>query len=787
MRKFVRLTALVLCAAMLLGLLGCTQDKPVETVPTTQPAPTEPPAVDIYTRAAAPVKEMSDLKLRISSMKTTTVSGETFEEKSEQRLNYVGLGTENMKMISEDVVSYDGFSITYDEIFADGVLYVSVEDEAYFTGTITAQECVDRYVPALLLDESLYALITAEETGSATTVTFSQPAGAESWAMPEGAEMVDASGSAFIDADGKLLKSTYEITYTYGPAEITQEVTCYITQETVEITVPENAEDFKPLEYVDAARLMEQGIGYMAQAKTLVSNNMESMFCQAAGLVRNISTAVNLHDRLGGNMSAKIGHGYFTMTAQGQEQYEMEEIFHNGKYTVSEDGGEPVEQSGVTAQAIEIYIGPLLNQGFASWRYWENAVAEDLGSVYYVECTYTGELGELVCDTICSTLWNDPDFLDNLSTAYETTEVTGYFAVDKYTGVVTASGYYYAGKHTIDGVEYELTLQVDKSVEAPALQVYKAITDEMPEETEPETKATPLFYHVTGEDGQEMWLLGTIHVGDSRTGYLPQEIYDAFDAADALALEYNANAFDEKMEEDEEFEEKISDYYFYSDGTTAKDHLDEELYEAALKYMKASGNYNMNTEYMKPSIWSNSIENFYLRQAMHYGLVSDKGVDNRLLARAEEQGKEILDVESGESQIAMMTGYSDDLQEKLLEDSISGNPMDYWDGVHELYEMWCAGDEAALRAELSDEVDTTEMTEEEKSEYEQFLPLIDEYNEAMSYDRNDGMLKVAIGYLESGKKVFYAVGLAHLLNNVNGLVDALREAGYTVELVTYQN
>ena len=39
--------------------------------------------------------------------------------------------------------------------------------------------------------------------------------------------------------------------------------------------------------------------------------------------------------------------------------------------------------------------------------------------------------------------------------------------------------------------------------------------------------------------------------------------------------------------------------------------------------------------------------------------------------------------------------------------------------------------------------------------------------------------------LESGDVVFYAVGLAHLLNNVNGLVDTLREAGYTVELVNY--
>ena len=47
------------------------------------------------------------------------------------------------------------------------------------------------------------------------------------------------------------------------------------------------------------------------------------------------------------------------------------------------------------------------------------------------------------------------------------------------------------------------------------------------------------------------------------------------------------------------------------------------------------------------------------------------------------------------------------------------------------------------------------------------------------------MLKKAIEYLESDKVVFYAVGLAHLLDGTNGLVDTLREAGYTVELVTY--
>ena len=47
------------------------------------------------------------------------------------------------------------------------------------------------------------------------------------------------------------------------------------------------------------------------------------------------------------------------------------------------------------------------------------------------------------------------------------------------------------------------------------------------------------------------------------------------------------------------------------------------------------------------------------------------------------------------------------------------------------------------------------------------------------------MLEAAKTYLESGETVFYAVGLAHLLQE-NGLVDALREAGYTVEQIAYK-
>jgi uncharacterized protein YbaP (TraB family) len=188
---------------------------------------------------------------------------------------------------------------------------------------------------------------------------------------------------------------------------------------------------------------------------------------------------------------------------------------------------------------------------------------------------------------------------------------------------------------------------------------------------------------------------------------------------------------------------------------------------------------------MKPSLWSNSISNFYLR--MGYRLHADYGMDNQLMDRAREQKKEILDVESGIEQMQMMGGYSDALQEYLLASTLSDTSLEYQNDVLELFEMWCAGDEAVLREYLRDdeeEPDTSTMTEEELAQYNKELELMDEYNKAMSSDRNAEMLKAAIDYLESDKVVFYAVGLAHLLDE-DGLVNTLRDAGYTVELVTY--
>lgn len=778
-----RLTALLLCICMIVSLTGCGA-KPDPTEPPTEPpteAPTEPPAADLYQAAYDQAAGKHQFMMTVSSTKTTSVSDISFTQSGTQTIYYQDYGTDAMKYrSSEEIVYNDLVSFLYEETFLDGTLYASVDYAERFRGEMTAEDAAARYLSPTMIDPALYGSISHGSDG----IVFTDPSAAESWAMPEGAEMVDANAEAVINDTGELEKLCYDLTYTYGPAEITLEVDAELMFGPTAVNAPSEADQYTLLQDIDAVYLTLNAQGMLMVSDSASTTSLESVMSQAAAVTRNQSTTMNVYWS-GSDIDAKVDTSlYFMDYSSGQStDLEQEEKFVDGVYTVATNGGEPETAGGVTGSIMEDYCSQVLTSHIIQGSYWQNAEISDLGSTLLIELDLTDDFGDTMEGAICTTFWNDARFLRDLSSAYECTETNAYIAIDKYLGLPTAGGYYYEGKHTIDGQEYLLTLQSDQTIDGAALESYHNITDELLPEEKPDTQATPLFYHVTGANGQEMWLMGTIHVGDARTGYLPQEIYDAFAASDALALEFDSKAFEKAMDEDDKLQEQVSAAYYYSDGTKVSDHVDEEIYETAVQFLKASGNYNMNAPYLKPSMWSNSIENFYLRQG--YTLNGIWGMEDRLTRLAQEQNKPIYDVESGLFQVQMLTGWSEELHAMLLEDALSGNAEEYFTEVRDLYELWCAGDEAALRRELSDEVDLSELTEEEKAEYEEVKHLLEEYNKAMSHDRNDQMLQKAIEYLESGETVFYAVGLAHLLNNVNGLVDTLRAAGYTVELVTY--
>lgn len=787
-----KLIALLLCAAMLLSLAACTPS-PAEptTVPTT--VPTEPQAQDIYAQACDALDGLSDVTLELVVTTLVTVDGDEFSERSTQTLTYGARGTEEAVIVMEESLEFsvhsedassdddDSEPTLYKEICYQNTVYAELDETYRFRGPVEADAAALRYTPVVLLDSGLYGTITSEPAENGTLIRFDQPTAGESWAVPQNSELVEASGTALLDAEGKLTQMDYTVTYEYGPSLVTVTVQSKPLDTAKTAAAPENSSSYTPIDCIDAVSINIRSLYNLFQADSLTFNSTESIFCEAAAVMWSYSYQVDMHGRKKNTIAKIDTSGYFMDYSENDmEEYEREETYRNNKLTTVINDGLPSSES-FSWEDVRAYTADILMAGITDFGDWENVTATDMGSVYYLEFQLSENFGNSMQNYIVDSLWDDPSFLVKLASKYENTELTGYYSIDKYTGLPVAFGYYYKGVHTIDGYDYEMWMQVDESIEAPAKGAYKEITDELPAEEEPENKATPLFYHVTGEDGQEMWLFGTIHVGDARTAYLPQEIYDAFVNSDALALECNTEAFDEQLEQDEKLAEQVSDLYFYADGKEGiKESMDEEDYAYAQKLLKAVGGNGINMPYVKPYVWSNVIEMFYLRQG--YQLHSDQGVEERLMDWAQELDKEILEIESSLFQIKMLTGFSNDLQIWMLEDAMDTDGREYWENTWALYELWCAGDEEALRAEISEEWDYSELTEEEVAKYK---PLMEEYEKAMSIDRNEGMLDAAISYLESDRVIFYAVGLAHLLDGTNGLVDALREAGYTVELVEF--
>lgn len=781
-------TALLLCLAILMGLCAC-QDNAGETTPETtvptvevpetteQTQPTQPSlsmeeAVAMYTAAADALNAVESMTLHITGTTHTDVAGEVFESGYEQTVVYNGLGTDSLAVSFSDASRYGTYDVELKEIYSAGNVFAEVNGFEY-TAAIEQENYLSRLVPAVMLDAALYASVEAERTDSGTALTFAQAAALEEWFGEETAQLESACGTALLDEQGNLTESTYEAVYTYGGTRIVD--TCHVTVslEAEQIAVPEPSEEDLVLETLDGPWMIEMAYGLLGQGDRVAANVLDITYSEALGYQINKQWTINTYDYDDNPVIQLESAQYEWNGVSGSNSSaEITETFRDGVYSYEEEEGRTQKNSAVTLEKMRTYYRGFMTQYLPELSNIASAKLSYLGGVYLVEGTLKEDYAKTLGENICFLATGSRTLLNDLATASETKTMAFYLAIDAYTGLPTAMGVEYEGVHTIEGQDFSMVSRADCSFDLASLDSYEAIEEEPSPDVEPEVKATPLFYHVTGENGQEMWLLGTIHTGDDRTGFLPQEIYDAFAASDALALECDSDAFDEQMEEDDELQEQVMQNYYYSDGSTTKDHVeDEELYEYALQMMKASGNYNMNTLELKAYVWSSAIEGFYMRQG--YQLSRDKGVEERLTKLAEEQEKPIREVESSLFQIEMLTGYSDAVQEMML--SSSGTSQEYWEGVQELYDLWCVGDEAAMREYLAD--DLSDATEEERKVYE-------EYNKAMSTDRNAGMLDVAKDYLESGEVIFYAVGLAHLLAE-DGLVDTLREAGYTVELVQY--
>ena len=252
-----------------------------------------------------------------------------------------------------------------------------------------------------------------------------------------------------------------------------------------------------------------------------------------------------------------------------------------------------------------------------------------------------------------------------------------------------------------------------------------------------------------------VYLLGSIHFLREDVYPLHKTIENAYDASNMLVVEANINELgklDLKM---------LTERAFYKSDDHLEKHVSPETYRLVKKETGTLGIPVELIRMQKPWFLALSLQAMELTRL---GYDPQYGVDYYFLKKAQGK-KRILELESLDEQLGLLSGFSDNEQEQLLLYTLK--TLNSMGGqVEALVRAWISGDSLAMESILADAVIR------DASIAPIFGKLFDE--------RNLRMTSKIDGYLNSNGSYFVIVGAGHLVGK-RGIIELLKSKGYVVE------
>ncbi len=252
-----------------------------------------------------------------------------------------------------------------------------------------------------------------------------------------------------------------------------------------------------------------------------------------------------------------------------------------------------------------------------------------------------------------------------------------------------------------------------------------------------------------------VYLLGSIHFLKEEFYPLPETIESAYDSSEVLVVEANVNDIG-KLDL-----ATFMDKAFYSDDDHLEKHVSPETYQLIKRETRSLGIPPELADNQKPWLLALSLQALEL---MKLGYDPQHGVDYYFLSKAQGK-KRILELESLDEQIKLLSGFSDREQEIFLLYTLK-NLKSMGGQVDTLARAWATGDTKTVESILASS--TTEDG------------TIARIHEKLLDERNTKMMSKIEGYLSSGGSYFVIVGAGHLVGE-RGIVELLKTRGYFAE------
>jgi len=248
-----------------------------------------------------------------------------------------------------------------------------------------------------------------------------------------------------------------------------------------------------------------------------------------------------------------------------------------------------------------------------------------------------------------------------------------------------------------------------------------------------------------------VYLLGSIHVLKTEDFPLPVPLETAFSNSPVAVFETDVAEMD-----DPQVQRKLMSQSQLPAGETLQQRLSAQTYAAFTNRVRETGLSLERLQSMKPSMAALRLS---LAELSRMGFDAANGVDRYFAARALEQHKQIIGLETVDFHIDLLTSFppeEDDLVMKIslkdMEDVKSGKILGAWQ----------TGDTAAIEKLLN------QAMQEAPTIFKRLLT-----------DRNKSWLPKIEELLHGGKNAIVIVGAAHLVGD-EGLVELLKKQGLKV-------
>jgi len=268
--------------------------------------------------------------------------------------------------------------------------------------------------------------------------------------------------------------------------------------------------------------------------------------------------------------------------------------------------------------------------------------------------------------------------------------------------------------------------------------------------------ADPATWRVAGRNGGEIALLGSMHVLRPSDYPLPKSVDELIDRAQIIVMELDLDDVDAAAQQ-----RVILQTAMLPQGTALADVVDAGVYRLVQQTAAELGVDLDLLDRFEP--WFLAIT--LLDQGMRkLGFQAERGIEQYVLGRSQQSGKEIVGLETLEFQIGIFDSLPAASQQAMLEQTLA-ELDEAATALDAMVKAWRDGELEDLSAELLDDFD-------------QFPGLY----AALVTNRNSAWVPLLERLLGDGRRYLVVVGALHLVGEDN-VIELLRARGHAVERV----